>query len=82
MGVYTARQEGLPRNIEEKLKEIPYIDNLLAIKGIGLVIVSGFIAEVRDIGRLDNPKQLQKLSFRALFDAVYVELNDPDFGIK
>ena len=50
MDVYTARQEGLLRNIEEKLKEIPYIDNLLVIKGIGMVTVSGFIAEVGDIG--------------------------------
>ena len=66
MDVYTARQEGLLRNIEEKLKEIPYIDNLLAIKGIGMVTVSGFIAEVGDIGRFDNPKQLQKLAGYAI----------------
>ena len=37
MDVYTARQEELLRNIEEKLKKIPYIDNLLSIKGIGYV---------------------------------------------
>ena len=62
MDVYAARLEGLLRNIEEKLKEIPYMDKLMAIKGIGLVTVSGFIAEVGDIGRFDNPKQLQKLA--------------------
>lgn len=44
--VYTSRMEELLQRIEEKLKEIPYIDNLLAIKGIGMVTVSGFIAEV------------------------------------
>ena len=66
MDVYTARQEELLRNIEEKLKEIPYADNLLAIKGIGMVTVSGFIAEVGDIGRFDNPKQLQKLAGYAI----------------
>ena len=49
MDVYVARQEELLRNIEEKLKEIPYTDNLPAIKGIGMVTVSGFIAEVGDI---------------------------------
>ncbi len=52
--------------MEEKLKEIPYTDNLLAIKGIGMVTVSGFIAEVGDIGRFDNPKQLQKLAGYAI----------------
>lgn len=35
MDVYVSRLEGLLRNIEEKLKEIPYINKLLAIKGIG-----------------------------------------------
>ena len=40
---YTARMEELLRRMEDKLKEIPYIDKLLEIKGIGLVTVSGFI---------------------------------------
>ena len=53
-------------SIEKKLKEIPYIDKLLAIKGIGVATVSGFIAEVGDIGRFDNPKQLQKLAGYAI----------------
>ena len=66
MEVYTSRQEELLGRIEEKLKEIPYIDNLLAIKGIGMVTVSGFIAEVGDIRRFDNPKQLQKLAGYAI----------------
>ena len=66
MDVYTARLEELIRSIEEKLKEIPYIDKLMAIQGIGLVTVSGFIAEVGDIGRFDNPKQLQKLAGYAI----------------
>ena len=66
MDVYTARMEELLRNIEEKLKEIPYIDKLMGIKGIGPVTVSGFIAEVGDIGRFGNPKQLQKLAGYAI----------------
>ncbi|MDE7219100.1 MAG: IS110 family transposase [Oscillospiraceae bacterium] len=66
MDVYASRMDGLLRRIEEKLKEIPYIDNLLEIKGIGMVTVSGFIAEVGDIGRFDNPKQLQKLAGYAI----------------
>ena len=66
MDVYASRLEGLLENIAEKLGEIPYIDKLMEIKGIGLVTVSGFIAEVGDIGRFDNPKQLQKLAGYAI----------------
>ena len=62
MDVYASRLEELLQGIEDKLKEIPYVDKLIEIKGIGLVTVSGFIAEVGDIGRFDNPKQLQKLA--------------------
>ncbi len=66
MDVYTSRLAELLLKIEEKLKEIPYIDKLMGIKGIGLVTVSGFIVEVGDIGRFDNPKQLQKLAGYAI----------------
>ena len=44
MDVYVSRLDELLVNIEEKLKEIPYVDKLMEIKGIGLVTVSGFIA--------------------------------------
>ena len=66
MDVYTIRLEELLQRIEEKLGEIPYVDKLMEIKGIGMVTVSGFIAEVGDIGRFDNPKQLQKLAGYAI----------------
>lgn len=48
--------------IEELCNEIPYSENLLEIKGIGLKTVSGFIAEVGNIRRFDNPKRIQKLA--------------------
>lgn len=66
MDVYASRLEELLRKMEEKLREIPYVDKLMEIKGIGLVTVSGFIAEVGDIRRFDNPKQLQKLAGYAI----------------
>ena len=66
MDVYTSRLEELLRSIEGKLREIPYVDKLMEIKGIGLTTVSGFIAEVGDIGRFGNPKQLQKLAGYAI----------------
>lgn len=63
---YQQRLEDLLNKIYEKLTEIPYIDKLLEIKGIGLVTVSSFIAEVGDISRFDSPKQLQKLAGYAI----------------
>lgn len=53
--------EKLIEILDQKLAEIPYVDKLLAVPGIGKRTVCGFIAEVGDIGRFDNPKQLQKL---------------------
>ncbi|WP_313340563.1 IS110 family transposase [Sedimentibacter sp.] len=64
--IYKLRLEEQLQKIQEKLTEIPYIDKLLGIKGIGLITVSGFIAEVGDISRFDNPKQLQKLAGYAI----------------
>lgn len=66
MEVYVSRREELLQSLEKQLKDIPYIDKLIAIKGIGLVTVSGFMAEVGDIRRFDNPKQLQKLAGYAI----------------
>lgn len=64
--VYIVRLDELVEKLENMLKEIPYIDKLLEIKGIGMVTVSGFIAEMGDIERFDNPKQLQKLAGYAI----------------
>ena len=66
MDVYASRVEELLGMIGEKLKEIPYIDKLMAIKGVGVITVSGFIAEVGEIKRFDDPKQLQKLAGYAI----------------
>lgn len=66
--IYRKREEELMEMLEQKLSEIPYIDKLLEIKGIGLKTVSGFIAEVGDITRFDNPKQLQKLAGYAIVE--------------
>jgi len=52
--------------IEAKIKEVPYVDKLLEIKGIGLKTVCGFIAEAGDLSRFDDPKQLQKLAGYAI----------------
>ena len=66
--IYSGRLDELLQKVQEKLAEIPYVDKLMEIKGIGLITVSGFIAEVGDIKRFDNPKQLQKLAGYAIVD--------------
>lgn len=63
---YSERLERLMVQIVAQMQEIPYIDKLLEIKGIGLKTVSVFAAEVGDISRFDNPKQLQKLAGLAI----------------
>ena len=58
--------EDLLGRIEEKLQGIPYVEKLLGIKGIGLRTVSVAVAEIGDIRRFDNAKQLQKLAGLAI----------------
>lgn len=43
------------------MKEIPHIEKLLGLKGVGLKTVSVAVAEIGDIERFDNAKQLQEL---------------------
>ncbi len=64
--IYSKRMDDLMTEIEKKLSEIPYIDKLLEINGVGIKTVSCFVAEVGDISRFDNPKQLQKLAGYAI----------------
>ena len=64
--VYQGRMGEIMAATEGKLAEIPYIDKMLEIKGVGIKTVSCFIAEVGDIGRFDNPKQVQKLAGYAI----------------
>lgn len=48
--------------IKELVKQIPMAEKLLEINGVGIKTVSGFLAEVGDISRFNNPKELQKLA--------------------
>ena len=54
--------------IEELVRKIPMAEKLLEIKGVGIRTVSGFLAEVGDISRFNNPKELQKLAGLALIE--------------
>lgn len=48
--------------INQKCKEIPHTGNILEISGIGENTLSGILAEMGDISRFDDVKELQKLS--------------------
>jgi transposase len=48
--------------LNQKCMEIPHAENILEISGIGETILSGIIAEMGDISRFDDVKEIQKLS--------------------
>ena len=48
--------------IDQKCQEIPHASNILEIAGIGENILSGILAEMGDISRFDDVKEIQKLS--------------------
>ena len=62
---YRTKQEQLKKVtevLEAEALKVPNVEKLLAIKGIGLITVAGFLAEIGEIGRFDSPKQIQKLA--------------------
>ena len=48
--------------IEKLCRKIPESEQMLAIKGIGVITVAGFLAEVGDVRRFESPRQIQKLA--------------------
>ena len=48
--------------LHEKCREIPYAEKILEIKGVGENILAGILAEMGDISRFDDVKEIQKLS--------------------
>lgn len=48
--------------LRQKCREIPHAGNILEIGGIGENILSGIMAEMGDISRFDDVKEIQKLS--------------------
>ena len=60
------RLEEIMELIETQVSKVPYAKKLMQIKGIGIKTVSGFIAEVGDVSRFNDPKQIQKLAGQAI----------------
>ena len=52
----------IENKLNERCMEIPHAKNILAISGIGENILSGILAEMGDISRFDDVKEIQKLS--------------------
>jgi len=52
----------IENQLNQKCMEIPHAKNILAISGIGENILSGILAEMGDISRFDDVKEIQKLS--------------------
>ncbi len=52
--------EVVEKVIEETTLKVEHVEKLLAIKGVGIITIAGFIAEVGNIRRFKPPKQIQK----------------------
>ena len=52
----------IEEQIRQKCQEIPHAGNILKISGIGENTLSGILAEMGDISRFDDVKEIQKLS--------------------
>ncbi|MGL6201576.1 MAG: IS110 family transposase, partial [Lachnospiraceae bacterium] len=58
----TEQLSDIENRLHEKCREIPYAENIIAISGIGENILAGILAEMGDINRFDDVKEIQKLS--------------------
>ncbi len=52
--------------LNQKCMEIPYAKNILEISGIGINTLSGILAEMGDLSRFSDVKEIQKMSGLAL----------------
>lgn len=52
----------IENQLNQKCVEIPHAKNILAISGIGDNTLSGILAEMGDVSRFDDVKEIQKLS--------------------
>ncbi len=68
---YEHQQEQL-KTVEEELKKlcenIPHIEEIAKIKGIGKATATSFVSEIGDIKRFNSSKQLQKYAGLALIE--------------
>lgn len=53
---------GVDEELSMKCREIPHAENILEIAGVGERVLTGILAEIGDISRFDDVKEIQKLS--------------------
>lgn len=58
--LWTSQLEAVEKAITEAVLRVDYVEKLLAIKGVGIITIAGFLAETGDIRRFKSPKQIQK----------------------
>lgn len=56
----------IENTLHAKCNEIPYAENIIGINGVGENILARILAEMEDIGRFDDVKEIQKLSGMSL----------------
>lgn len=61
-------EDKLLAQIDGLSKKLPYIENILEIKGLGVRTVTGILAEIGDITRFTDVRQIQKLAGLALVE--------------
>ena len=61
-GYKKAQLDVVIKEIEKLCRKIPESEQMLAIKGIGVITVAGFLAEVGDVRCFESPRQIQKLA--------------------
>lgn len=54
--------EAVDKDIEQLLRDIPGADEMVAIKGVNVLTVAAFFAEVGDIMNYQSPRQIQSLA--------------------
>ena len=52
----------IEEQLTSKCMEIPHAENILEISGVGERVLTGILAEIGDISRFDDVKEIQKLS--------------------
>jgi len=60
--MYMQQYERTMNLAEQLAKQIPGLEEMVKIKGVGLITAAGFIAEIGDISRFEHPRQIQKLA--------------------
>jgi transposase len=60
--LYSEQYKELEQLMLDLLKQVPNAEKLLEIKGVGLITAATFVGEVGDIGRFQDPRQIQKLA--------------------